>query len=335
MYKAKAPFRLGLAGGGTDVSPYSDLHGGAVLNATVSLYAETSISIRKDQLISISDGETRQEFPCSKSLAYNGHLDLAKAVYNVIQKNYPFDPIGFNLITLSDVQTGSGLGTSSTIVVSILGAFLEWIQVRLEPHEIAALAYHIEREELGMAGGKQDQYAAVFGGLNLITFEEKVGINPITISQGVLDQLNENILLFYTRSTRESHDIILRQIDNVNKKETVSLDAMHDLKNRAHQMKEAIESGRVQEVGEILNTSWESKKKMAKGISNAMIDEIYRKTIEAGAIGGKISGAGGGGFMIFYVASDAHSAVKQLLQTFDGEIVDFHFTNQGLTAWSE
>ena len=335
MYKAKAPFRLGLAGGGTDVSPYSDIHGGAVLNATVSLFAETTITPREDGIITISDGSKTQEYTVTNQLEYIGSLDLAKAVYNVIQSKYPFDTKGFDLVTISDVQTGSGLGTSSTIVVSILGAFLEWRKIELDKYDIASLAYHIEREELGMAGGKQDQYAAVFGGINFIAFEDEVQVNRVNVGSETLSQLDQNILLYYTRSTRESHQIILRQIDNVENQAEDSLQAMHDLKLRAHQMKSAVDSGELRQIGEILNASWESKKKMAQGISNQLIDTIYEQVMEAGAIGGKISGAGGGGFMIFYVGAENHRKVIEVLHNFDGEIVDFHFTNEGMTSWSE
>jgi D-glycero-alpha-D-manno-heptose-7-phosphate kinase len=335
MYKSKAPFRLGLAGGGTDVSPYSDIYGGAVLNATVSLYAETTIKATDSGLIEIKEGAISQLIECRQVLEYNGELDLAKAVYNVIQKKYPFGHNGFYLETRSDVPTGSGLGTSSTIVVSILGAFLEWQKISMDQYEIAALAYHIEREELGMAGGKQDQYAAVFGGFNYITFGEKVRVQSIEVSDKTEDEISDHLILYFTRTNRESHNIILKQIDNVKQESEQSLQAMHDLKMRAIEMKNALEKSKPESIGSILNESWTSKKQMAVGISNPTIDAIYDKVMAAGAIGGKISGAGGGGFMIFYAGKNKRDLVIAALSDLQGEVVDYTFTKTGMHSWTE
>ncbi|MBN4072825.1 hypothetical protein JYT74_02170 [Crocinitomix catalasitica] len=336
IYKSKAPFRLGLAGGGTDINQYSELFGGAVLNATVSLYAQTTINPRSDKKIIIATAEHLQEFDSIQAIPYNGELDLAKAVYNVLIREYELNHRGFELTTTTDVPTGSGLGTSSTIVVSILGAFLEWHRILLNQHEIAALAYHIEREELGMAGGKQDQYAATFGGFNFIEFlKEEVVVNQLDTGENLINEINENLILYYTRTNRESHEIILKQIDNVEQKAEMPLQAMHDLKNRAIEMRNAIIEVKVDAIGDILNESWISKKQMAVGITNEYIDKIYAAAIEAGAIGGKISGAGGGGFMIFYVRPDQKTNLIKALDQFDGEVINYQFTQKGMEAWTE
>jgi D-glycero-alpha-D-manno-heptose-7-phosphate kinase len=187
IIRSKAPLRLGLAGGGSDVAPYSDLYGGAILNATVNLYAYATIIPRNDGKIILNSFEDRQiiELNATKSLKVNGKLDLAKVVYNRVVRDYIRKPLSFELTTYVDAPPGSGLGTSSTLVVTILGAFTEWLKLPLGEYDIARLAYQIERVDLGMAGGKQDQYAATFGGVNFMEFykDDKVIVNPLAYTQ--------------------------------------------------------------------------------------------------------------------------------------------------------
>jgi D-glycero-alpha-D-manno-heptose-7-phosphate kinase len=172
IFRSRAPLRLGLAGGGTDVSPYSDLYGGAVLNATISMYAYATIEPRDDGKIVFNsiDRSKRLEFESKEFLEIDGNLDLLKGVYNRIVKDFAKKPLSFELTTYVDAPPGSGLGSSSTLVVAIIGAFAEWLNLPLGEYDIAHLAYEIERKDLGMAGGKQDQYAATFGGFNFIRY---------------------------------------------------------------------------------------------------------------------------------------------------------------------
>ena len=297
-FKSKAPFRIGLAGGGTDVSPYSDDYGGAILNATINLYAHTTIIPRTDGKIIFRaiDREEEIVFDSADELPISGSLDLQIGVYNRIVKQFNKSNLSFEMITSMDVSSGSGLGTSSTLVTSILGAFVEWLKLSLDSYEIAQLAYDIERLDLKMAGGKQDQYAAVFGGVNFIEFskDNKVKVNPIVLEDETLKELQQNLILYYTETSRESAKIIETQAANARKNRKEPVQAMHILKEQASLMKEALLNGDLNEIGEILDVSWHNKKKMADGISNELIDTIYSVTKEAGAIGGKISGAGGG-----------------------------------------
>ncbi len=338
IYRSKAPLRIGLAGGGTDVSPYSDEYGGAILNGTVSLSAYASIEPLQENTI-IVEGLDRKEEECYKwatTLPINGKLDLLKGVYNRIHSMYGLPLTGFRLSTFVDAPAGSGLGTSSTLVVAILGAFVEMLKLPLGDYDIAHLAYQIEREDLQLAGGKQDQYAATFGGVNFMEFygDDKVIVNPLRIRPEYLHELGNNLVLYFTATSRESAHIIKEQVKNVNNKDEKSIEAMHQLKEQAKMMKEALLKGRLNEIGEILDFGFEQKRKMAHNISNDTIELIYTAAKKAGATGGKISGAGGGGFMIFYCPGNTRYAVIETLNTFGGEIKNYSFTKYGLTTWT-
>jgi len=338
IYRSKAPLRIGLAGGGTDVSPYSDMYGGMILNATISLFAHANIELlaTPEIIIEAVDRNECVSFPLIDELPIDGHLDLAKGIYNRVVKNFGMVPCGFKLTTAVDAPAGSGLGTSSTLVVAILGAFVEWLKLTLGDYDIAHLAYDIEREDLKMAGGKQDQYAATFGGLNLMEFykDDKVIVNPLRIKPEYLLELNNNLLLYYTSTSRESAKIIEKQAANVSQKNQTSIDAMHHLKEQAVMMKEAILKGNINQIGEILDFGFQHKKQMANGISNPLIDEIYETALKSGATGGKISGAGGGGFMTFYCPGNTRYKVIEGLQNFGGVFNPYHFTETGLITWT-
>jgi D-glycero-alpha-D-manno-heptose-7-phosphate kinase len=338
IYRSKAPLRLGLAGGGTDVSPYSDLFGGAILNITIGMYAYATLKPVSGNKIYIKAIDRNEEVvvPVKKQLEINGKLDLAKGVYNRIVKDFVKKPFAFELTTYVDAPPGSGLGSSSTLVVGILGAFVEWFKLPLGEYDIAHLAYKIEREDLKMHGGKQDQYAATFGGVNYMEFyaNDKVIVNPLRVKDKWLHELENNLVLFFTETSRLSSEIIKKQSDNVKKKNTKSIDAMHSLKEQSIRMKEALLKGDVDGIGKILHDSWEHKKAMADGISNPQIETIYNAAIKAGATGGKISGAGGGGFMIFYAPYNNKFKVIEALNKMGGRVMRYNFTSHGLVTWT-
>ena len=338
IYRSKAPLRIGLAGGGTDVSPYCDLYGGAILNATVSLYAYANIEPLSENVIILQtmDRKEEQRFEWSHQLPLNGTLDLLKGVYNRIQRDYGMPLTGFKLSTFVDAPAGSGLGTSSTLVVAIVGAFAEMLRLPLGEYDIAHLAYEIERKDLAMAGGRQDQYAATFGGVNFMEFmaDDKVIVNPLRIKQQYLFELENNLVLYYTSTSRESAKIIEKQSENVVQKKGKSIEAMHQLKHQAQMMKEALLKGRVHEIGEILDFGFQQKRQMAEGISNPLIDEIYELAKKSGATGGKISGAGGGGFMTFYCPDNTKYNVIENLNKFGGYVKSYLFVDHGMTSWT-
>jgi len=338
IIRSKAPLRIGLAGGGSDVSPYSDLFGGAILNATISMYAYATIEPRTDGKIVLNAVDKGEHLTLTSSgqLPIDGQLDLLKGIYNRIVRDFTQEPLSFTLTTYVDAPPGSGLGSSSTLVAAILGAFAEWLKLPLGEYDIAQLAYAIERVDLAQAGGKQDQYAATFGGVNFMEFykDDKVIVNPLRISQRVLDELAFNLVLYYTETSRLSSTIIEQQRENVTKNNTSSIEAMHNIKRQAILMKEALLKGDLDQVGTILDFGWQNKKKMAEGISNPQIDEIYNTALKAGATGGKISGAGGGGFMFFYCPGNTRYPVVESLLKFGGQVKRYGFTKHGLSTWT-
>jgi D-glycero-alpha-D-manno-heptose-7-phosphate kinase len=345
IYRSKAPLRIGLAGGGTDVSPYSDLYGGAILNATLSLYAHATIEPIQENgaheegnriVLTAIDQMEEESFDANNDLPGNGKLILLKGVCSRIQKDFGLPKKDFRLSTFVDAPAGSGLGTSSTLVVAIIGAFAEMLRLPLGEYDIAHYAYEIERKDLGLAGGKQDQYAATFGGVNYMEFydEDKVIVNPLRIKQQYLFELENNLLLYYTSKSRESAKIIEQQAKNVTDQKETSIEAMHQLKQQAQMMKEALLKGRLHEIGEILDFGFQQKRKMASGISNELMDEIYETAKVAGATGGKISGAGGGGFMIFYCPGNTKYNVAKELEKFGGVHRSFQFVEHGLMTWT-
>ncbi|HET8962931.1 MAG TPA: dehydrogenase, partial [Chitinophagales bacterium] len=336
--RSKSPLRIGLAGGGTDVSPYSDIYGGSILNATIQKYAYATIMPRKDNKIVLHavDQDIRVELDADSKLEIDGTLDLLKGVYNRVVKDYNHGaPLAFELNTYVDAPAGSGLGSSSTLVVTILGAFTEWLKLPLGEYDMAHLAYDIERKDLAFAGGKQDQYAATFGGWNFMEFykDDKVIVNPLRIRSQYMEELQFNMLMYYTGTSRLSSDIIEAQSTNVQKKSEKSIEAMHNLKEQAYMMKEAILKGDLNRIGDILDYGWKNKKATALGVSSDNIDEIYEAAMKSGATGGKISGAGGGGFMTFYCPGNTRYKVINTLKKFGGEIHNLTFSKYGLTTW--
>ncbi len=339
IIRSRSPLRLGLAGGGTDVSPYSDEYGGAILNATISLYAYAVIEPLKESKI-IFQAQDRDEFEeydlCDHIPLDKDKFKLHKGVYNrLVADGHIKNVEGFRLTTYVDAPAGSGLGTSSTLVVTILNAFAEWKGIPLGEYDLAHYAFEIERIDLKLAGGKQDQYAATFGGINFMEFygDDKVIVNPLRIKNEILYELENNLLLFFTSTSRESATIIKEQVQNVQQQNTDSIEAMHQLKEQAIRMKEALLRGKTDAIGEILDYGFFQKKKMASSISNPMIEEMYALAKEHGASGGKISGAGGGGFMIFYCPKNTKYAVLNGLRKSGGIFHPYTFTKHGATTW--
>lgn len=336
--RSKAPLRLGLAGGGTDVSPFSDIHGGSVLNATIDMYAYCTIETtdNKEVVFYAADRDEYEEHKAVEHLEFNDGLILHKAVYNRIVKQFnQGKPLSFRMTTYSDAVAGSGLGSSSTLVVAMIKAYAEWLNLPLGEYDIAQLAYQIERVDAKLSGGKQDQYAATFGGFNFIEFfdGDRVIVNPLRIKQWVINELENSFVLYFTGSSRESANIIDEQIKNTTQKNEKSIEAMLELKADSVIMKESILKGDFLMFSKFLAKSWEAKKKMASSITNPQIDAVYNLALEAGAYGGKVSGAGGGGFMMLMVNPVNRIRLIETLKKQDGMVMNFHFTKHGTQAW--
>jgi D-glycero-alpha-D-manno-heptose-7-phosphate kinase len=338
IVRARAPLRLGLAGGGTDVTPYCDIHGGYVLNATINRYAYASIKILDEPLVRFvaTDQQIEMVKAISEPLTLSGKLDLHEAVYNeMIQCYNGGKPIAMEFSTFCDVPVGSGLGSSSTLVVVMIRAFAELLNLPLDDYTIARLAYKIERVNCGLQGGRQDQYSATFGGFNYMEFyaDDRSLINPLRVKNWIICELEASLVLFYTGVSRESAKIIADQSRNVESGSVDAIEAMHGIKHEALVMKECLLRGDFGGIAKSMRQGWESKKRSANTVSTPQIEEIYDVAISAGALAGKVSGAGGGGFMMFFVPPDKRMDMIRALNRFEGQVSNCHFTKHGTQAW--
>lgn len=337
---ARAPLRLGLAGGGTDVAPYSDLFGGQVLNATISLFTNCRIELQpeSDQTIFVADdfGESCT-LPVQSEYALTEGFVLHKAVYNRIIRDFNGGAaLPLRVITYSDAPPGSGVGSSSALVVAMVQCYAELLQLPLGEYDVAHLAYEIERIDCAMAGGKQDQYAAAFGGFNFIEFGagDRVVVNPLRIKRELANDFESRLLLYFTGRSRESAKIIHSQIEATKETGGDAIEAMHAIKRTASEMKEALLKGRISQALDILGASWHVKKRAAAGITNSHIDAIADAVMANGARGLKISGAGGGGFMMIAVDPQHRHSVVRALEPMGGRFFTFNFVELGVQSWT-
>jgi D-glycero-alpha-D-manno-heptose-7-phosphate kinase len=338
IIRARAPLRLGLAGGGTDVAPYCDIHGGYTLNATIDRYAYAVLKNLDEPVIRLlaTDQQTEDTLPLGYPLELNGHLDLHKAVYNEMIGTYNHGtPLSLELSTFCDAPTGSGLGSSSTVVVVMIRAFSELMNLPLDDYTIAKIAFKVERIDCGLQGGRQDQYSATFGGFNFMEFyaDDRTVVNPLRIKKWITCELEASLVLFYTGVSRQSAAIIADQSNNFKEGNSDAIEAMHQMKREALTMKECILRGDFGGIVDSMRMGWENKKRSAKTVSNSLIDEIYDEALKAGALAGKVSGAGGGGFMMFYVSPDKRMSLIRTLDRFKGQVNNCHFTEDGTQAW--
>lgn len=338
IFRARAPLRLGLAGGGTDVSPYCDMYGGYVLNAAIDRYAYAVIKTLDEPGVRFiaTDQCVETLVTAQTPFPLDGKLDLHKAVYNHIVQNFNGSkPIPLELSTFCDAPAGSGLGSSSTLVVAMIRAFAELLNLPLDDYTIAHMAHQIERVDCGFQGGRQDQYSATFGGFNFMEFyaDERAVINPLRIKNWIICELESSLVLYFTGVSRESAHIIADQSSNVKSGAADALEAMHGIKREALAMKECLLRGDFPGLVESMRLGWENKKRSAKTVSNPHIDAIYDAAIDAGALAGKVSGAGGGGFMWFFVPTEKRMDVIRTLNDFGGQVSNCHFTKHGTQAW--
>lgn len=333
IIRSKAPLRISFAGGGTEVEPYLSERGGIVLSTTIDKYAYGSLRLRDDHQITVTslDYDIVAKYNLDEPLIYDGKLDLVKAVIRRLNGD---NHQGLDFFLHSDAPPGSGLGSSSTLVVALIGLFKHWRHLPLTNYQIADLAYQIERVDMGMKGGKQDQYAATFGGFNFIEFyKDATIVNPLRVAPDILNELHYNLLLCYTGKTRLSARIIDTQIKRYVQGRDGVVRAMDELKAIATALKNALLQGRLNDFGALLHEAWVNKKKMAQQISDPHIDELYETARRHGALGGKISGAGGGGYMFFYCQFDKKHAVAEQLEKLGARIVEFNFDFHGLQTW--
>ncbi len=338
IVRARAPLRLGFAGGGTDVPPFSDEHGGFVMNATIDRFAYATIDHSPTGLLELHslDSDVNDSRELGDVDLGPGALQLMSGVYWRMAQEYPDvlrAPI--RIRSYSDAPPGSGLGSSSAMVVALVTAFVEYFGLPLGEYEIAHLAHSIERSDLNLAGGKQDQYAAAFGGFNFMEFYglDRVIVNPLRIKDWLVAELEASLLLYFTGVSRSSARIIEEQSRNVVEGNRQSVDAMFQLKDEAVQMKEALLRCDLQRFAEVMQSSWQLKKLMATSIATPVIDAVENVAMRNGAIAAKVSGAGGGGFMMFMCDPADRIRLSRALAGQGGSLLDFHFHSGGAVAW--
>ncbi|HZT68617.1 MAG TPA: GHMP kinase [Terriglobia bacterium] len=333
LIRAKVPLRVSFAGGGTDVKQFLEREGGCVLNATVGRYVWGTLRSRQDGQINIESADLGYivNYDTQTDPVYDGKLDLVKAAIKSLGGS---NSTGFDLFLHSEAPPGSGLGSSSTLMVCLVGLMKEFLNLPMTDYEMAQAAYRIEREELQIKGGLQDQYAATFGGFNFMEFEkDRVIVNPLRVRQEIINELEHNLLLCYTGVTRMSDGIIRDQVGRYEQRVEETLDGLRRQKELAVEMKNALLQRRLNDFGYFMHEAWESKKKLSPKISNPRIDEMYALARQAGAIGGKITGAGGGGYMLFYCLSERKHRVAEAVKKMGGIPTAFAFEFHGLQSW--
>lgn len=338
--RSRAPLRLGLGGGGTDLAAYSDLHGGVVLNATIDRYAFAHLRLNSDQLITFKalDIGAEETLPCTLDFDIGEGLRLHRAVYRHMMMHFNRgNALPVTISTTIDVPAGSGLGASSALVVALIEVFAVSMQLPLGPYDIAGLAFDIERNQLSLMGGKQDQYAAAFGGFNFIEFlpnDAGVIVNPLRLRGSYLKEFESSLIVCFSGQSRESADIIKQQLGGLNAMDGATIEAMHKLKRQATDMKAMLLEGRIKDMAEVLRQSWLSKKQTAVAVSNSEIDGLLDVAMDHGAWAGKVSGAGGGGFIMLLADPEQRFSVIQALNAAGGEASAVKLTFEGVEGWT-
>ena len=336
LIRARAPLRISFCGGGTDVAPYCDERGGVVLSATINRYATaTVVPGGKSFTVRSIDYDQSVSYGVDDPFVYDGQLDLAKGVIDHFRRQEKLAD-GFEVTLHNDAPPGSGLGSSSAITVALVSAIVELLRLPIHDYQVADLAYRIERLEVGIRGGKQDQYATTFGGFNVIEFHPggEVLVVPLRLRPETVWELEHSLVFAYVGGGHFSDQIIENQVRNYETRRTESIHAMDRLKVLTEDMKRALLVGNLREFGELLNLAWQSKRQMATGISSPKINELYDGAIEAGALGGKMSGAGGGGFMLFVCDPLHRYAVQEALRKAESQLVSLTFVEPGVRTWT-
>ncbi|UXC89782.1 dehydrogenase [Sphingobium sp. RSMS] len=338
--RSRAPLRLGLGGGGTDLAPYCDDYGGVVLNATIDRYAYAHLSARDDEMILFkADDLGRDEMlPCNLDFNICDGLLLHRAVYRHMMLHHNGGrAVPLTITTTIDVPAGSGLGASSALTVALIEAFVVAMQLPLGPYDIAQLAFEIERVQLGLMGGKQDQYAAAFGGFNFIEFlKGGVGVivNPLRLRTSYLNEFESSLVICFSGQSRESADIIKQQVGGLKQLDDSTIHAMHAIKAHATEMKSFLLAGRVRSTADVLRQSWLSKKETASSVSNSNVERLLEVAMQAGAWAGKVSGAGGGGFIMLLTDPEKRFGLIRTLNEAGGEASAVKLTFEGVEAWA-
>lgn len=331
IIRGKSPLRISFAGGGTDLPYFFEKYGGVVINATIDKYCHATLIKRADKKIIINSDLGDELILNSKNeLIYDGKFDLIKSIIKIMNPDF-----GFEIYLHNDVPPGRGLGSSASLAVLIVSLISYMCGVKYDDKKIAEIAYKAERDELNIKGGWQDQYAALTGGFNFMEFDkDKTLIYPLRIKEEMINELNNHLLLCYIGKSHTSGDVHKSQEISFKQNEIVLAAHLNDLKKIAVEIKDALLTNNLEKIGNLLNESWENKKKLDSNISNPLIDSLYEVGIKNGAYGGKLLGAGTGGYILFFISPKRRNQVTAALQRANGEIMNFNFDFKGTHVWS-
>lgn len=331
VLRSRAPIRIDLAGGWTDVPPFSTREGGTVVNAAINRYTYATLIPRDQETIKIvsADFDRYLEVRSFRDLEYDGNLDLIKAAIQRLGIRH-----GMELFVRCDAPPGSGTGSSASISVALIGLLNRLQQEKLSSHEVARLAYQLEQDELGIAGGKQDQYAAALGGFNFMEFHDpEVNISQIRLADSTINELEKRLVLCYTGKSRLSGNLISTVMGAYLEGRPETVGALRNLRRLARELKTILITGDLQAFGEVLLENWLSQRDLDPSISNATIEDLFEVATRNGAIGGKALGAGGGGCLLFYSRPDEEHLVRKALEARGVQVIDFNFDDRGLQTW--
>jgi D-glycero-alpha-D-manno-heptose-7-phosphate kinase len=332
IIRAKSPLRVSFAGGGTDLAHWYTERPGAVLSTTIDRCAYASLYPRDDHQVRIRSVDLGYdvEFDLEEGPIYDGVLDLAKAV---IQR-FGSDK-GMYLDVRSDAPPGGGLGGSSALTSAVIGAVAAYTGRMLSNYELAELNFEVERVDLGIAGGKQDQYATTFGGFNVFEFlADRVVVSPLRVERDVINDLEAHLVMCYTGEVRADLGLIDTQVDYYKQGRAETIEGMQRLYEMVFEMKEALLRGELKRIGELLHEAYVNKKKMNPHIAEGTIsDQLYETARQHGAVGGKLLGAGGGGYLLLYCDTDKQHKVRRELEALGGRFRRITFDGLGLQTW--
>lgn len=335
IIRSRAPVRIDFAGGWTDVALFTEEQPGIVVNAAINVYSYVTLKlpmepeVNKQVKIYSADFDIYQEANEIKELEYDGNIDLVKAAL----KRSDVEG-GVEMITRSDAPAGSGLGTSASMGVALIGALDDLGDLPMLPYEIAELASAIERHELGILGGKQDHYASALGGINFMQFTgEHVKTSKLHLQPETIYELEKGLVLCYTGKSRLSSNIHQNVVDAYLTKNKDTHDALNNLKRIAWETKVALLKGELNSFAELLSENWENQKRLHSSVTNSQIDSLFELGLDNGAIGGKACGAGGGGCILFYCYPDKEHIVRKKLEEANVKVIDFNFSHTGLEVW--
>lgn len=331
LIRGKAPLRISFCGGGSDVSPYCDEYGGSVLSVTIGMYAMGSLEVRSDDQVRIFsvDYDELVRYDLSSEITPGDKLSFVRAV---IKRLNP--PHGINLYIHSDAPPGTGLGSSGSISALIVGLVNHAFNFMMPKYEMAQLAYEVEHDDLGRAVGRQDHYAAVFGGMNFIEFRKHdTLVVPLRVEEWIMEELGYHLQMFYTKKERDSSDIVASQVEFYKEKRASTLDALAEMKAMTVEMQACLLRGQLRRFGELLHQAWLNKQKMNPATCNPYLSELYEAARGAGALGGKVLGAGGGGFFLFFTPFTKKAAVTAALSKLGAQPTPVVFDRNGLSTW--